>query len=233
MSSITVIIPAFNEEKNILPSFLNAKEGVEKFFSDYEIVIIDDHSKDNTFKELEKIKKKYKFTKIVRNEKNLGLGSVLKQGYKLAKKNYVVYFAGDNQIPFESFVGMLKLINPENFYCIVSFHSNMIKTRPLKRYIISKVYNLIISFSFNLKVHYTTGPTIYDCKLLKDINCYSKNRFVPTEILIKYLKKNKKFINYDMKIKERDSGESMGIDYIGMKDVIINYFKLIFFYYFK
>lgn len=233
MTSITVIIPAFNEEKNILSSFLNAKNAVERFFSDYEILIIDDHSRDDTFKKIEEIKKKHKFIKIIRNKKNLGLGSVLKQGYKLAKKNYVVYFAGDNQIPLESFAGMLKLINSENFYCIISFHSNMIKTRPLKKYIISKIYNFIISISFNLKVNYTTGPTIYNSKILKDINCHSKNRFVPTEILIKYLKKNKNFINYDMKIKERDSGESMGVDYIGIKDVVINYFKLVFYYYSK
>ena len=60
MTSITVIIPAFNEEKNILSSFLNAKNAVERFFSDYEILIIDDHSRDDTFKKIEEIKKKHR-----------------------------------------------------------------------------------------------------------------------------------------------------------------------------
>jgi len=233
MGSISIVIPAFNEEANILKSFRVAQKVVSQVYKNYEIIIIDDCSVDNTFRILKKIKINNHHCKIFRNKKNYGLGKTLLKGYNLATKKYVIYFTGDDQIIQSSFKSMILLGKKNLNTCIVSYHSNMKLSRPYEKYLISKIYNFIVTRVFFIKLNYTTGPALYKTSELKKIKCFSVDRFVPTEILFKYIKKNKKFINFDLKIKKRKHGSSQIVTFKALKDVSINFVKLFYFYFFK
>ena len=232
-ASLTIIIPAFNEEDNIEQSILTASDSLKNLISDYEIIIFNDCSTDNTGKIIEASIASLSNHKVIHNDINRGLGWIIKKGYELASKEYVIYFAGDNQIPVNSFKKIVQVIATNKYDVVITFHSNMIKSRPFSRYLISKIYNFIICISFGLDVKYTTGPTAYKTEYLKNINCISIDRFVQTEILIKYLNKTKNFVNLDMLIKEREKGQSMNITLKAVIDVLINYFRTIYYIYFK
>ena len=85
--NLSVVIPCYNEEKTI--SVIVERIKAQKNLL-IEIIIIDDHSNDNTLNELSKIAHIYPDIKIVRHEKNMGKGSALKSGIKLATGNIIL-----------------------------------------------------------------------------------------------------------------------------------------------
>jgi len=86
MSKILILIPVLNEENNIILIYKMIKKSLKQKF---DILFIDDNSTDNTRKNIENIKKKYKNILFIKRPKRLGIGSAHKDGLKLGyKKKY-------------------------------------------------------------------------------------------------------------------------------------------------
>ena len=109
-ASLSIIIPAFNEEGNIGKSILVATDSMKNLINDYEIIIFNDCSTDNTGQIIETTIEPLSNHKVIHNDENRGLGWIIKKGYELASKEYVIYFAGDNQIPLNSFKKIAKIL---------------------------------------------------------------------------------------------------------------------------
>ena len=93
---ISVIVSCFNHEKWIercLRSLLS-QEHIKH--SDYEVIIIDDCSKDNSFKVIKNFK--YDNLKVYRNKKNLGLPMSINKAIKIAKGRYIVRVDSDDYV---------------------------------------------------------------------------------------------------------------------------------------
>jgi glycosyltransferase involved in cell wall biosynthesis len=86
MINTTILIPAYNEEDNIG----NTLESLRALREDFNIVVIDDGSRDNT----EAIAKKWA-TKVIKLEVNGGKGRALNEGLKYAQGDIVVFLDGD------------------------------------------------------------------------------------------------------------------------------------------
>jgi len=91
----SIVIPIFNEEKNICLLLDEIKNALEFSYSDYEIVIVDDASIDNSISILEKNNSKN--LRIIKNKKNYGQSFSLRKGVELAKYNLIVTLDGDMQ----------------------------------------------------------------------------------------------------------------------------------------
>ena len=85
MKAVSVIVPTYNEREN-LPTLI---ERINKIFVDGgiigEVVIIDDNSPDGTGQLAERLKKKYKFLKVIHRPSKLGLGSAYREGFRAAE----------------------------------------------------------------------------------------------------------------------------------------------------
>ncbi len=112
---VSVIITTYNRAKLLinrsLPSALNQD------FNDFEVLIIDDCSQDDTEKEVEKIIKKYKNLKYIRQEKNKGISVSKNKGILESRGKYIVFLDDDNEL-FKDFLKatVSKLDNLENDY---------------------------------------------------------------------------------------------------------------------
>ncbi len=94
---VSVIIPAYNEEKRITPTIHSVVDYFDKSeIQDYEIIIVLDGSKDKTLEVVTKLSKKYKKIKIINNKINRGKGAVVKQGILESKGEYVLFMDADN-----------------------------------------------------------------------------------------------------------------------------------------
>ena len=89
MAKISIIIPVYNSEKYIricLNSILN------QIFQNFEIILIDDNSKDNSLKIISEIEKIHKDKiKILKNAKNVGAGASRNKGLKIASGEYITF----------------------------------------------------------------------------------------------------------------------------------------------
>ena len=91
-SLISIVIPAFNEEKAIGETLQDLESTLKSSRRPYEIIVVDDGSKDNTSAEVEKTS-----TQLIRHPKNRGYGASLKTGTLAAKGDIVVFYDADNQ----------------------------------------------------------------------------------------------------------------------------------------
>lgn len=108
---LSVIIPAYNEEifiKNTLSqinNFLLTKD------YNYEIIVIDDGSKDKTFSIVKDLQSKIKDLKIIQNDKNLGKGYSVKKGMLNACGNYKLFMDADNSTTIDHVDNFIKYAN--------------------------------------------------------------------------------------------------------------------------
>ena len=101
---ISIILPAFNEEKAIKKSIENINNVMEKSkISPYEILVIDDGSSDNTYKYAKQTN-----ARVIKNPHNLGYGSSLKKCIELAKYETLIISDADLTYPAESIPELIK-----------------------------------------------------------------------------------------------------------------------------
>src|SRR6266516_6468905 len=98
-SSVSFVIPMFNEELNIERAIDAAVESLEKYSGDYEIVIVDDASTDSSPRLVEARAAANPRIRMIRHERNRKLGGSLKTGFAAATKELVLYMDAD--LPFD------------------------------------------------------------------------------------------------------------------------------------
>ena len=115
----TLVLPCFNEEKNIkilYEEFVNLPQEKDK---KYELIFVNNGSKDQTEQEIDKIIEKNKDNKnLILNKVNLtinqGYGGGIVAGLNLAKGNYIGWAHADLQTPLLDFFKLFKIIEGEN-----------------------------------------------------------------------------------------------------------------------
>lgn len=93
---LSVIIPAYNEERRILKTLEAIDRYLRKQSYDYEIIVVSDGSKDKTAEIVGNLKSKISNLKIIANKENHGKGYVTRQGMLEAKGDYRLFTDADN-----------------------------------------------------------------------------------------------------------------------------------------
>jgi len=183
--SITIIIPALNEENNLENTVLGILEVVNGRFTSYEIFIFDDGSTDRTGKIAENLSARHSNIKVIRNKKTMGLAYNYKKGIELSKNEYLVMYHGDNEEKKESIKDMFNLIGKADM--IIPYQINK-RIRPFHRRLISFIFTTTISILTGLKLKYYNGPVIHKLELLKKIPITTYGFCFQAEILTQLIK---------------------------------------------
>jgi len=99
MNSISIIIPAYNEEKRIEKTLSRVLEYSKKNLSVYEIIIVDDGSKDKTREVVGRFEEYG--VRVLSNERNFGKGYSVKKGIQNARMEYILFIDADLSTPIE------------------------------------------------------------------------------------------------------------------------------------
>ena len=98
---LSVVIPAYDEEKRISATLLDVDRYLSKQKYTYEIIVVSDGSKDNTVEVVRKAQQLVKNLRLIDNKENHGKGYVTKQGMLEAKGEYRIYVDADNAISID------------------------------------------------------------------------------------------------------------------------------------
>ncbi|MBI3685256.1 glycosyltransferase family 2 protein [Candidatus Azambacteria bacterium] len=98
---LSVVIPAYNEERRIGRTLEALDSYFKKQIFDYEIIVVSDGSKDKTADIVNEYAKKIKGLRIIANEKNHGKGYVVRQGMREAEGKFRLFMDADNSVPVE------------------------------------------------------------------------------------------------------------------------------------
>jgi glycosyltransferase involved in cell wall biosynthesis len=104
--SISAFFPCFNEAKNVGKLIHNCDEVLKKLTNEYEIIIIDDGSSDQTEAVMKEIQSKNDKVRYYRHIKNRGYGAALYTGFQKSRYDYVFFSDGDNQFELSE-IGLL------------------------------------------------------------------------------------------------------------------------------
>ena len=142
---ISVIIPAYNEEKRIEPTLKKVINYLDNNFDKYEIIVVDDGSTDNTYKIVSRYKKNN--VKILRNEINKGKGYSVKRGILNVKYSLVLFSDSDLATPIEE---LEKFINYIKTYDIIIASRNLKESdikikQPMYRQLMGKTFPLLVN----------------------------------------------------------------------------------------
>lgn len=194
--NITIFVPAYNEEKYLANTIKRIQERF-KIFNEYQIIIINDNSNDETPEIANRLAKKYNNIEVYHNKKNKGLGYNFKKGLKFAKYDYYMYIPGDDDTDINWINhDLIKKIGKTDI--IIPYVSNQ-NQRPFIRRLISNSYVNLLNCFFNLSLKYYNGPVIHKTKILKNIEIKTNSFAYQTEILINEIKKGATFIQIPYK----------------------------------
>jgi glycosyltransferase involved in cell wall biosynthesis len=97
MPSLSCFFPCYNDAFSIAPLVANANAVAAAFTDDYEIIVIDDGSRDHSREVLRDLAETYPHLKLIFHDQNRGYGGALQSGFKAATKEWVFYTDGDGQ----------------------------------------------------------------------------------------------------------------------------------------
>ncbi len=177
--NISIVVPVFNEEENILPLIQKIKPILSLIKGNHEILFIDDGSKDKTFQILEKCSKEDENIKVIKFIKNFGQTAALNAGFRHAKKEVIITMDGDLQNDPTDIPKILAKL--EQGYDVVSGWRYNRKDPSLKKVIPSLIASFIRRKIIGDKVH-DSGCSLkaYRQEVVKDLKLLGEShRFVP------------------------------------------------------
>ncbi len=122
IKKLSVFFPAYNEEHNIANTVLETTAFLKAKKIDYEILVVDDGSKDNTREIVLNLAKKDRKIKLIEHKKNRGYGGALKTGMKSAKYEWICYTDSDGQFDFSELADFLP--HTKNYDLIVGYRKD-------------------------------------------------------------------------------------------------------------
>ncbi|MBW2989708.1 polyprenol monophosphomannose synthase [Candidatus Woesearchaeota archaeon] len=150
----SIIIPTYNERKNIEKLIPHIEKVISENSIDSEIIVIDDNSPDKTGGLAEEFNKKYKNIRVIHRKSKQGVGSARRLGFEKASKKIIISMEGDNTHNPKYIPLFIKKIEQGADLVIGSRYlkDSKIINWPLKRKIVSKFANLIARFFAGTKI---------------------------------------------------------------------------------
>jgi dolichyl-phosphate beta-glucosyltransferase len=143
---ISVVIPAYNEEKRVLNTLKTIDYYLKKNFKRYEMILVDDGSKDQTLKKA--LEYKSKNLKVISNHKNRGKGFTVKNGMLRTKYELALFSDSDLATPISEVEKLILNLKKGYDIAIASRslkESDVKQKQPFHRWLMGKTFALIVS----------------------------------------------------------------------------------------
>lgn len=140
-TSVSVLIPAYNEEASISDTINRIKVISEKENWDYEVIVIDDGSKDNTGQLAEA-----GGAKLIKHPQNIGYGLSIQHGIESSTKNLIALTDADGTYPIEELPNLVKMVISHGYDMSVGSRTGKEYKRGIWKYPARIVFKLLAEF---------------------------------------------------------------------------------------
>lgn len=209
LSSLSIFFPFYNDAGTVQQLIADAYETGSKLTNDLEVIAIHGgNSKDHTFSEIKKAKKKFPSLKIVDKIDNKEGYAVIKHGFKAATKDWVFYTDGDAQYNVKKDLPRLVKRQLEKGSDVINGYKTYRKDNMARTFLGN-------GYSIFSKIIFESPIRDMDCdfrlirnEIMKEIELTSKNASILPEMIVKLKKAGAKFTEISVEHRERTYGES-------------------------
>lgn len=223
--SITIAIPAYNEENNITEAIESALRVAAKETEDYEILVVNDGSTDSTGEILSSLAQKHPKIRVITHLVNQGIEPSLKDLYANSSKEVTFFNGADNEIKMSILPEMVNKLN-EGYDIVVA--KRRVKRYNLFRSITSWGFNFFVKTLFGLDPYDAGCAKLFKSQVYKNIKAESTSVFGEAERLIRAHKNGYKISFVPVTHFPKSGPTSINISHVfrAVKDLITLYFRI-------
>jgi glycosyltransferase involved in cell wall biosynthesis len=221
IDKLSVFLPAYNEEANLKKTVENVLKGLKENVKTWELIIVNDGSKDGTGKIADTLAKKDKRIKAIHHNPNQGYGPALISGLYACQYPWISFIDSDGQFDFSEIKNFLATQEKTNADLVIGFYKK--RQVSFTRKLNTKIWQIIVWLMFGLNVKdIDCGFKLISKKVLGKIEKLQSKRgaFISSEFLIKVQKAGFKIVEIGVHHYPRKQGEGTGANL----DVIIQSF---------
>ncbi len=176
---ISVIIPLLNEEESLPELTAWIERVMQEFHYSYEVIFIDDGSRDNSWNIITTLHEKNSNIKGIKFRRNYGKSAALNEGFALAEGDVVITMDADMQDSPDEIPGLYKMIADEKYDLVSGWKKR--RHDPVSKTIPSKFFNWTTAQITGIKLHdFNCGLKAYKKELVKSIEVYGEmHRYIP------------------------------------------------------
>ena len=204
-SSLSIVMPAYNEEQNIEGALEEACEVAASVTPAWEVIVVDDGSQDTTAQRVTRISRQQARVRLISFPENRGYGVALRAGFHAAHGDLIFYTDSDRQFDLSE----LRFFLPVMERTDVAIGFRVYRYDPVLRCLLSWVYNRLVSAVFRARVRdVDCSFKLFRREVLEAIDLETTDFFIDTEMVAKARKWNFRILQKGVKHYPRRAGES-------------------------
>lgn len=220
---LSIVATAYNEAGNIEKVIEESAKVAKKITNNFEIIICDDGSTDNTKEIIKRYQKKIPQLKLLVNKKNLGMGSTFIRVLKAAQGEFIQSLPGDYQMRPKEIPKFYKAIQNADLVAGLRINRNY-TTSPII-VILSKIYYIFTKLMFSVKIHDLGSIKMIRKSALRKINPKSKTNFIEAELILKAYRQGLRVKEVPINFYQREHGEATGAKPLVVFKIFTDLFK--------
>lgn len=166
---LSVVMPAYNEGQVIYSNLIETDKVLRNMFEDFEIIMVNDGSSDDTLNMAKHASLKLNTIKVVNSEINQGKGNALKLGVEKCTGEYIVFLDSDLDLHPSQLDKFMDIMNNSHADVVIGskFHPQSVTDYPKRRKIISFGYYILLMVLFGLPTRDTqTGIKLFKANVI-------------------------------------------------------------------
>lgn len=201
------MLPAHNEAENIEAVVERALDVLPAFFDEFEIIVVDDGSKDATGSIVDRLAAQDPRVRAIHHVKNRGYGGALTSGFEASNGDYVMFMDSDRQFD---------IIDIERLYPFIDSHEivagfRMLRQDELHRRVFAEIFNLVVRVLFGVHLRdIDCAFKVFDGDLIRSLDLSSPGALINTEIQAKARRQGASIQQVGVRHFPRIAGEATG-----------------------
>lgn len=182
MESLSIVLPAYNEEENVEQAVEHVSEVAQTLDREYEIILVNDGSSDRTGEIGRQLQERVPNFRLVEHYPNRGYGGALKAGFYAAEGDLITFYPGDAQFDFGEIVRLLERLEGQDADIVCGYRADRQDT--LIRKINAWGWNMVVRVFFGyLCRDIDCGFKLFRREVLDHVNIVSDGAMIDTELL--------------------------------------------------
>ncbi|MEW6603510.1 MAG: glycosyltransferase [Thermoproteota archaeon] len=152
---LSVVIPVYNQQSNISSSLSRIKQILDSALIQYELVLVNDGSQDDTLKILKNEERVDSRIRVISYTPNMGKGFAVKTGVVQSRGDIIIFTDGDLDISPDVIANYIKELTDFDMVIASKRHPLSVVDAPLSRKILSRAFNLVVQIGTGIKIEDT------------------------------------------------------------------------------